>query len=114
MLCASSLDNGSIVEIDLLWPLCLVVVGPVILIPAVLVLMGGIAHRSLSRLKLTAALFAICSVIVWTFGFWTIGELLRPVFFSLVAGENERLAIAFRQQHPAGEEARVRGFRGQG
>ncbi len=112
MLLVSSIYNSTIMDpVQLLWVLCYFLVGPELLITSAVLLVRGVVRHSMRPAQMVATGLSIITVVVWTFGFWRIGELLRPVSFRLVAGENERLAISFMQQHPPDSEVRLSGFR---
>ena len=111
MLLMSSLYNGGIMDpMEFLWGACYFLVGPVLLITSLFVLVRGFIRRSIRPAMIAATGFSIIAVVVWTRGYWQIGGLLRPLFFRLVASENERLAISFMKEHPPDADASIRGF----
>lgn len=112
MLLVSSLYNSTFMDpIQLLWVVCYFLVGPVLFITSAILLIRGVVRHSLRPTQMIAPGLSIITVVVWTFGFWQIGELLRPIFFRLVADENERLAVSFMQQNPPDAEVLSSGFR---
>jgi hypothetical protein len=112
MLLTSSLYNSVIMDpLQLLWAICLFIVGPILLICSSVILIRALWRRPIAPKKIAVTGFAIVTVLVWSFGFWKIGATLRPVFFRLIAGENERLALSVIQQNPPDTRLWMTGFR---
>ena len=110
MLFVSCFHNGTIFDPFLfLWAFCFFLGGPLLSIVAIIILVRAV-RRSLRPSTLLPPLFCLVMVGVWSFGFWRIGDTLRPVVFASVARDNERLAVLFMQQHPPDTDAEVDGF----
>ena len=112
MLFVSSFYHGSIFDPFIsLWAFCFFLGGPILCLVSIKLFAGAVARRSWQPTKLLPFLFCLVVVGIWSSSFWRIGSFLRPVLFARVAGDNERLAVAFMQQHPPDTDFEVQGFR---
>lgn len=112
MLFVSSFHYATIFDpFTFLWAFCFLLGGPLLVVVSIIFLVRAVRRRSWRPTTLLPPLLCLVIVGVWSFGFWRIGDALRPVVFENVARDNEHLAVSFMQQHPPDTDVEVSGFR---
>jgi len=103
--------SGIMSPSQLLWDLMLFVAGPVIFVTSIFLLTRKLLGKAIARVSLITALLALVLVPTWSFGFWAIGKMCRPLAFSLVVEHNKRLVEEEMQANPEEETFWIHGFR---
>lgn len=112
MFITSSVYHSVIFDpVQFLWAFMYFIFGPIIFVTSIILIILMIIRKEGSRFLFVIALLCLVLVPVWTFGFWDIGSICRPLMFSLVVKSNTELAEAALNKYPEGEEFTMRDFR---
>jgi uncharacterized membrane protein YhaH (DUF805 family) len=97
--------------VGFLWIFCFFITGPIIFLISLIIGVRKLIGKHVSTITLVTVLLCLVLVPTWTFGFWVIGSICRPIMFSLVAEGNTILAESEMKENTEGEQFSLHGFR---